>query len=181
MEKTRFMAPAAPTRQGSSSAPWLQLKAPIINQYSWAQQLTGNIISSSGSQFLQALNSLLLLYDRPCSPISGGFTSHCLSSPVTEWLMSLLNRDISCAQAFVPASLHHHHTVISLWVLPTAQPCTLSRHLREKSISVPCCLGVFSFSNTHTCRLKEGRNVWHFCGDHLAEALLRFLATWPES
>lgn len=51
MEKTRFMAPAAPTRQGSSRAPWLQLKAPIINQYSWAQQLTGNIISSSHNSF----------------------------------------------------------------------------------------------------------------------------------
>lgn len=56
MEKTTFMAPAAPTRQGCSSTPWFQLKAPIINQYSWAQQLTGNITSSSEPHFLQALN-----------------------------------------------------------------------------------------------------------------------------
>lgn len=36
MEKSRFIAPAAPTSQGYSSAQRFQLKAQIINQCSWA-------------------------------------------------------------------------------------------------------------------------------------------------
>lgn len=35
-KNSRFIAPAAPTRQGYSSAQWFQLKAQITNQCSWA-------------------------------------------------------------------------------------------------------------------------------------------------
>lgn len=96
---------------------------------------------------------------------------------------ALLNRENqgknSCAQVFVHTPLASHHTPIHSRWLP--RHCMLSKHLREKSISFPHCLCVFSFSNIHIRKLKEGRNVWHFCSDYLAEAPLHFLATPPGS
>lgn len=160
MEKSRFIAPAAPTRQGCSSAQRFQLKARIINQCSWAQSLAAYTISSSEPRILQGLNQLLLLCDGPFSPLSGGFTSYLPSSPVMEWIMPLLREKATKNLLHLsPASAPRasHHTLISPRALPAILHCRLSEHHRVKSSLVPCCLCAFSFSNAHThAQKREG-------------------------
>lgn len=64
----------------------------------------------------------------------------------------------------------------SLRTLPVVLHCVLSITERKALRSPAAC--VYFPSQTHTLlSSKEGRNVWHFCGDYLAEASLRFLAS----
>lgn len=141
----------------------------------------------SEPQLLQHLNYLLLLCDVPFSLVSDGFTSYPLSSPMIVTNAAAQQRKpgerLLCsspgARNHSPCQQSHRypcgHCLRHSIPLHTQQVSQ-----REKSFG-PCCLCIFPFSNTHTHKLREGRNVWHFCGDYLAEALLHFLATGPGS
>lgn len=144
--------------------------------------------------FFRDWSKLLLLCDVPFRPISGGFTSYPLSSPVTEWLMPLLNGENqgknSCAW------------VLCLYPLPTVthrypyghcpRHCTAQHtqqaSLREKHFGPPLPVCIFLLKYTHSqaqrgeeclalLRWLSGRSTTPFSGNStkVLEQLFQFL------
>lgn len=100
------------------------------------------------------------------------------NATVQQWKKKNKEKKHSCSWALclcpLPALTH-----ISKG--PASGTALHAQHTERKALWSPAACVYFP-SPTHTIlSSKEGRNVWHFCGDYLAEASLHFLASQPRS